>query len=557
MKCKKCNSINVTTPSINYSYYCKKDKYYFKVCPFCKTELEGKSDVECNSCGAWLPNFPTSWVRSVTNIYTLRKIAEMVGECSNGICSDDALAKILAAEKLVTVDPIKLEKDGVSYWTGGPRRRASEYTANLRFLGLASKSNTFTRLNYSGIKFSEVKTKLEFNATCARIFFRLRITNKYDIRGSYSEYKIRPIFLMLKIIKDLADVGKEAYLENMALAVMSRDEKVDYKRALNYSIEYDRSFLYKTFFSEGKEYRRVVQGVFSHWMEQIGLIERENIGNTIKIKITEVGKKILNFYETMHSSFEYNKDEALVKLMEYDDGVLPFDVEYDFSDSDIKYLNEKLGDRSKLLKNIMNRSIDEELKALEDIISIHSTAYEKKVLSLKVSSAKNAFKSGQEWEEEVYRSLEELNLSPKWYKKEKTFAHIVLSDEILNSLTGGTGHNPDIILFEPIILVDPKKDVNIEMYKVSAYDKYATDINVDANALIVSSVLMKPKLAERLKKLKRTSVIDKFALDVVVNNKDFFHPNLVRKLFGVNRSNGEYVSEEFVFDFVEKQSALV
>ena len=558
LKCNKCGNRRLTNPSTNYTYYCDKDRLYFKVCPFCNGRIEDKDICDCPHCGEWLPNFPTSWVRSATNIYILRKVAEFISVFLNGNCTDSDLSRVLTRENLVTVSQKRLENNREEYWKGGPQRRASEYAVNLRYLGFASKKSYKTYLNYFGNVFTKVETKLDFNSCCIRSFLRLKLGNVHDSKGTYSQYRIRPLFLILKLIGDLEKSKKVAYLENIALAVMCRDEEDDYSKALNYSKEYDRQFIYDTFFSKGKEYKRVVLGVFVHWLEQIGLINKKSSTNLVELSLTPVGKEILDTYRKIDILSGYNKDEIVENIEKSVDGVPIIDFEYDVLNSENrKYVYKKTGKTEKYYLNAYNKLLLSELDKIKKIVVSFSSKKERELLELKVSKiSEETQRTGQKWESYVYDCFDKLSLKPLWYRYERTFASVILPDEAMDSLAGGTEHNPDIIILEPLLLIDPKKNANNEMYKVSAYDLYALHPEIDGNSLIASQVVLKENYARRIEGLKRTSVIDKYALDTLIKNKDFFKTELVFKLFGVGLDHGHYIDEEALFDFAKEKGIL-
>jgi hypothetical protein len=155
---------------------------------------------------------------------------------------------------------------------------------------------------------------------------------------------------------------------------------------------------------------------------------------------------------------------------------------------------------------------------------------------------------GGEWEGEVLKLLNSIGYTAEKYSDKRIFSEIKLPEQALNSLPGGSLHNPDIIVKEPLLLVDAKKDANKEMHKIQAYDIYALHPKVDGNALIATETIMQKRLAERISHLKRTSVIDRYALETIAKNPKLFKINAVSRIFGVERKNGGYVSEDLLFD---------
>lgn len=90
------------------------------------------------------------------------------------------------------------------------------------------------------------------------------------------------------------------------------------------------------------------------------------------------------------------------------------------------------------------------------------------------------------------------------------------------------------------------------MHKIQAYDIYALHPEVNGNALIATETVMRSNLAERLVRLKRTSVIDRYALETIVANPKLFKIKAISKLFGVDEVKGNYLSEDLIFDYIKQ-----
>jgi len=133
IKCPECFSTRHKTPGINYIRHCN-NSHKYKICPFCRAAFS-QEVFDCPKCGAWLPNLPTSWARSATSIFLLRRVAENIYHNLNNTSNDSALARILSSAGIIIVNQEKLNELGEQYWRGTIRRRASEYATNLKYLG--------------------------------------------------------------------------------------------------------------------------------------------------------------------------------------------------------------------------------------------------------------------------------------------------------------------------------------------------------------------------------------------------------------------------------------
>lgn len=391
LQCPECSSDRYSTPGINYVRQCD-NKHKYKVCPFCKLIFE-VSLFECSRCGAWLPSLPTSWARSATSLFLLRRVAENIYRLLNNSSDNSSLAQVLASMGLISVNPQKIDVLGDVYWKGTVMRRASEYSTNLKYLGFLEKKDGKDSLTFLGKRFVSTKTKLDFDSVAILSLMLLRLTNKHDIRRTYIKHNIKPIFLSLKLIGALQLKRREVSVDHIALAFMCRDEVDDFKKALKMSEKFSAEYIHNLFFSNGKEFNRAIIGVFSNWMEQVGLIKRERSLYGIRaVSLTKTGIAILKEFESMNlRSVEIDLEKCL-----------------------------------EFVKKII-------LKNSED----------KNILSVVIS---RGAKIGGEWEEEVLKLLKKIGYIAEKYSDNRIFAKTKLSEETLNALPGGSLHNPDIII---------------------------------------------------------------------------------------------------------------
>lgn len=482
-----------------------------KICPLCKTVNPGKDIFRCKKCNTWIPHLNTSWVRSVTNLLLVKRILEIISEKKEETFSKEDLVKVLVERKVIKVDMTRANDP--RYWSGSPNRRASEYIQIFKYLGIirpaGNKNFSITKI---GKKILETEKRIDFTNLCTLFITHFDPSNKF-VEKRYKNLKANYLLLALDLINELKKQSKEIGIEHVGLAFLCGN-KEDYESAKGLASNYSAKELQQTFWGNSKELNRVVKGVFVRWLEQSRLIEIDRNPRHFKIKLTNFGEKILDRY----SSNLFKTDEiSLFELMS--------------DEKDDIYVNK-------------------EIISISDLLI--STTEEKDRFKLTLNIRRNVTqKTGGAWETYVFNHLSNLDLDPKWYKQTQDFVNIKLSNSVLNALTGGTQHNPDIILYNPLFLVDPKDDVNKEMYKVQAYDGYATHEGVNGNALIVSKELMGKEQAERLSDLKRTNVIDKEALDLLVNNKTYLDRDSIFKILGYECKFGQYISEEVVLDRID------
>ena len=461
-----------------------------KICPVCHKDFSADID-ECPNCKLYLPSFPTSWARSATNIFLLRKVLEYIFLELNGECDIKSLSKILTKNYVISFDTTRVDDE--KYWKGGPMRRASEYLSNLQYLGFILKKDRVFKLTEKGIQLVLAKDYSDYIASLSEAFMNLKIGNEFDTSGFYSSYNNHILFQCLRIIDDLKNNQKPATIENLALAIMAKDEGQEYKKALKVSLDYGHKKINELWFSRGKEFDRVVRGVFVRWLNQTKMINIENKEGTTFVSLTDFGKSLFEKYKE-------------------------------------KYLLTPTILVSKNIKSILEGSLD------------------KQYLRLSISS-ETTNRTGAVWETVVKENLNKLNLDVKWYKETQDFVNIKLPDEVLISLTGGTRHNPDLILHKPLWLIDPKKDVNAEMHKVFAYDKYGSI--VEGLSVIVTQKMMRSEKVSMMKNLglKNVLVLDGYALQVLSDNNEYFTKEKVISIISTSsEKNIYYLNEELIFD---------
>ncbi len=465
------------------------DKTEIKICPICSSNFNVNFD-DCPKCGLFLPSFPTSWARSATNIFLLRKILEYIYIDLDSKCDVSTLSDILTQNYIITYDPNR--RDDRKYWRGGPMRRASEYLSNLQYLWFVFKIDSKYNLTSDGVALILAKDYSQYIRYFANAFMNLKVGNEFDLSGFYSAYNNHILFQSLRIINDLEERNIHPTIENMALAIMCKDENKEYQKALDTSTKYHYREIKKIWFSRWTEFNRTIKGVFIRWLNQTKIIDIEQRDDTVFLHLTDFGKEVFMKYKEIYMLC-YEKSQT---------------------------------------------------KRIEDIVE---STIDKRYLRLTISNEINN-RAGVLWENIVKDNFNKININVDWYKKTQNFIKIELPAEVLMSLTGWTRHNPDLILQNPLWLIDPKKDVNAEMHKVCAYDKYGGIVN--GYCVIVTQKIMrdeKVKMMESLK-LKNVLVIDGYALQVLSDNIDYFNREKVISIINDCKNNIHYLNEEMIFD---------
>ena len=442
----------------------------------------------CTECNLWIPHLNTSWVRSLTNSILIKRIVELINK--HHLKTKDDLNESLKDNEIINFDQDK-------------ERRVSEYIQNLTYLGLLSKETEKFHLTSTGKKIAEIKQRQDWISWLTLILTHFSPSNKYTT-PQYKDLRINYFLLVLELSNFIREKRLNFHWSLLGLCFTCRNKR-DFdslKKIINNNDSQDILCFY---WKSSKEYRRVVLGVFKKWLEHSKLINSKGI--------TEFGINIYNLYK-----------------------------DYVFIENSI------------LMNHLYNENesyLEKEFEKISTILRDSTEEAKRITLSLLINKS-STLRTGAEWEEYVFNHLYQLGLNPKWYRGNfKIFKNIELSDDIKGSLTGGSNHNPDIIIEEPVILVDPKKDVNKEMHKVQAYDLYASTPGVEGSALICSKFLMQKKNSKMLRRLTRTKVIDKNALDLLVNNKNRLKIKDIISILSEKNNEGEYIDEEKLLDKID------
>ena len=590
LECPFCSGRTLVNKNVNHTFFCRKcNKNVLKRCYSCNEVIHEINLDTCPSCGSWLPDFPTSWCRTATHILWTKVIARIVKEDLKNSATHSQVGYMLLLNNYTVVDPDKLREKGIKYLRDTPRRRGREYTPNAAFMGLLRRDAAVPH-TYSTTPIGDYLLKQETTMGQQVVFIdrllKLKITNIYDVLGTYELFNTRPFLLALRFMNKLSQDGVPVTLNRLALAFMCRNENEDFDRAVSFARNSDEA-INNYLFSNSRELGRVIRGVFIPWMVELGLVSIEEESYTI----TDLGKEVYNLYLKLlpiwYSKLEEDpiRNSAtilLVRLLQH-----PMVTE-----NDLLLSSEELKSVFKLLRRSKKENFDYDLyydippqrrgdvidqcskmvqlngnapSMLSLLSKLQLVELEKvkeilsqkkgKVVSEDILPSKKRVdftqldrKAGTSFEREVRDILEELGFRATMYKVDRRFSTIDFPDEILWALPGGPRENPDIIVDLPILLlVDPKSDVNLEMYKLRAYDYYAShpEVNAYSSVIVTKAPLRNP---QELKNTSRIVVITLEALKTLLENKDRMTSNQICWFFVPYRREGKYVDLSVVKD---------
>ena len=251
MKCPYCEKNGVFDNSnLNHKFKHNDDgcNHYFKVCPFCgaiyvenRYEVKDEKAIKVNNlfeidtcivCGkGWMPDFPTSWMRSLTNI---GKIYDVIYDCariSEGKINKDVLLNLQRSHNGVVFNKERANFRGnKQYISGALGRRMSDYLLvlkNMNILKETTDSNTYEFTEFGNL-FKELNDLNEIFAFLITACCNIKITNVYqkDNSGSvYKYFKIRYIENILKVCEVNEKSGNGSTIEAFGVSFLARDVK--------------------------------------------------------------------------------------------------------------------------------------------------------------------------------------------------------------------------------------------------------------------------------------------------------------------------------------------
>lgn len=525
MKCPYCNgetSFDNSNLSHKYRHSCRN---YFKICPICSTKystensflhseckiVENIFDVDyCKECNrAWLPDFPTSWTRSFTN---LNKIYEFIQDIFNNeqkSINADNLFNIQRSHFGVIYNPNRAKLRGVEeYIVGAGRRRMLEYFNVLKNMGVlkikddisGSVNHEFTRFGEEIASSSNPKDLLSYFIIS---YLNIKLNNGFQRKqknSCYRYFKIRFAHNLLSAIKYLNEKGVGASKYQIGLSFLARDDKQFKEYCLDYIDSYSSNMIKHLFFEDETELNRAVTSTFINVFQSMNIIRYKDE----LYYLTELGKEIVDLLESRpaiwfediekyadNTGEDVNDifarlliwrlvknnmvDESEVDIsldllntlvqnivgipieqisdihvnLYYDEPMYKHSFDYTFQITDYvkKYLDKRL--------EISTNEVEEMCELLmfawySDIYSIVDKQGEL-TLTKFVNSADNIFKSnmqsGREWHEKSKQLFNQIGLKTVDYKDTPFFSHCII-DRLSLMLPGGTVHNPDLLILE-------------------------------------------------------------------------------------------------------------
>jgi len=569
MQCPYCGSSELINKNLNHVFFCKKcNKNVLKKCYRCGKETYANID-ECPFCRAWLPDLPTSWIRSATHLQLLFRVVKIVHDCLKDKATHEDLGFALLFKELAVVDPRKLMKKGINYLKDTPFRRGREYALNALYLGLLTRSSKKPYV-YSvtpiGQRFLSTGNPLERWAIIVDRICKLKLTNIYDEAGTYKRFRFRPFLTTMNLIKKLEERGIKVTLNKLALAFLCKNENADLKKALMFAEKYTDDELSRMFFSNSREVQRAIKGVVIPWLKELLLIATRNNA----YYLTDIGKKVCNIYASLTPLWyeDIKNDNEVARILLYRlvrnrllsdtslisiGSILSIKTDYDFDifyDIPVDKRKKLLHICSKFLKDNIN--IEELFKKLQlneaaKILNLLTNEEKEKINEVfQEMEGKNLRlldrKTGSMFEKKVLDVLKELRFEAYLYRDERTFSSITFPPELRWALKGEARENPDIIVYRPLLLlVDPKDDVNNELFKLRAYDYYACHPEVNAHACVI--ITKKPlKEFSVLNNVTRIVIMTYRALLKLEERKEEFSMNEICSFFVPLENRGRYVS---------------
>lgn len=606
MKCPYCNtdsSFNNSNLSHKYKHSCNK---YFKLCPICGTKYVLKNPLEqdgckvvenifdidyCKECNrAWLPDFPTSWTRSFTNLDKIYEVIQDIFNNEQKSINADNLFNIQRSHYGVIYNPSRAKLRGIeAYIAGSGRRRMLEYFNVLKNMGILRIKNIvrgtinheFTRFGDEIVSNNNPKHLL----TCFIIaYLNIKLNNGFQrkqINSCYRYFKIRFTHNLLKTVKYVNEKGEGASKYQIGLSFLARDESQFRDYCLKYIDTYSSNMIKKLLFEDESELNRAVTSTFINVFESMGVLICEN--NTYYLSklgeglltlsesrpalwfedlemhcdktgedINEVFAKLIlwrlvinNIVEEIDINININ---TLDQLVENIIGIpinkirdIHINIYYDepmYKDT-FNHTFKILNFIKDYLKEGMNISTDEikEMCSLlmftwySDIYSIIENE-EKDIVEGFVNSAADIFKSnmqsGRVWHEKTKQIFNELGLLTVDYKGNTLFADLTIKKLNL-MLSGGTIHNPDLLILEEgygpqnCILVDAKdqNSINAEIPKLMGYNLYSKHPCVDTYTIIPLRgqlpQITRNRIETSIEEFDRITIIEEKALEKLLS----------------------------------------
>lgn len=544
MKCPYCmEEGSFDNSSINHIYthnVCRRVFYVCKNCGLNITEdlsqaspkrmehhvVSNLNEISsCPNCGIWLPKFPTSWIRSFTNI---GKIDEVIMdlhkiETSSGISSED-LYTVQRAHNRVLYNLRRARTRGLElYENGAPKRRMNEYISFLLTSGVlkkAGKNITFTRF---GNEFLSKENTVKFVSLYIMLFSNMKMVNGYQSKGKrsvYSYFKVRFIDNILDMLTYKAQRNKIVTSSDFGLAILARNKEDFIVNSLTNSLK-SEGFKRDIYFGEtNKELNRGVISTFINCLISLNVI----VKNKNEYSITKIGEELQKFLSERPPIWENDisrSAELLVWRLLNNDLVSKSDLSSDLGEDFFRYAKEKHNIELTTVRDIhFNAFYDEDhqiltdtsenklveliqakyLKSFEisevvDLLETLSIIWLDEILKFvnfyreSLSITSQSLQSGRRWHERTKQLLIASGLNAIDYSDLPIYTPVEIPKLTL-FLPGGTYYNPDILVksnAEPkYVLVDAKdsNSLDSEVAKLFGYNLYASHSEVDTFCII-------------------------------------------------------------------------
>lgn len=528
MICPYCGKkSNFKNTNLTHKYLHDDCNNYMKRCSICDTlyaeennyDLDNCIEVEnlfeldnCSVCGKrWLPDFPTSWTRSFTNLNKIYEFIKDINSNHQKRINADNLYEIQRSHYGVIFNKKRAEVRGIDkYISGSGRRRMLEYFNVLKNMGLLKiesyqkygrLNHEFTKLGDEFVNSSEPEDIIAFFIIG---FLNIKLNNGYQRNQSTSNYqyfKIRfahNLFKVINYIENNYNTGASKY--QIGLSFLARNKEQFTKQTIKELNRFSSEQIKKRYFVQEDELNRAVVCTFINPFKTLNILKEKN-GLYF---LTDLGKNLLEilnnrpaiWYEDImeysaNNDIEINtlfaklilwrlikndflkKDETSIDLNNLDkiiEEITSKNIEV-IEDIHLNlYYDEPLYKKShnnteeilgSLFKLIETDSQIEKLDLIELVQALQYSCFDKIREALDEETIEKLtnldddgdmifsrnLQSGQEWHNKSKELFEAIGFDTEHYKNNKLFEQIYIKGLDLK-LPGGTIYNPDLIIFE-------------------------------------------------------------------------------------------------------------
>lgn len=578
MKCPYCNSIgSFDNSNLNhiFKHNDKKCDNYFKYCYICDTYYVDRSvdiideniilvknifDVDkCLICDNWLPDFPTSWIRSFTNVNKIGEVIDDIFRLDTENINSDDLMHIQRTHNGVIFNRSRATSRGIEqYIQGSVKRRMNEYISFLLTSGVLKKNEgriTFTKF---GLEFHSKDNSVKLNSLYTMLFLNMKMSNIYQRNSSNSVYKyfeIHYISNILEILDYKRSKNLKANIYDFGVSLLVRNKSQFNEYSLTYS-DKGQEFLKEVFFNEDNlELKRGVISTFINCLVHLKLINQFDK----EYSISKLGSEILHFIRKrptiwvkdldIHSRilvwrlFKNNlisSDNLKIEISEIVNEVID-KINFNLNDIDDIQLNAYYDENSSYWntnqKNtvihyiLLNYLVGFSEIELEDLFETLNLIWLNDIIEIQTKYADlfdnsaPILQSGLKWHLKVLENLRKLGFTANNYKDIPIFSDIEIPS-LKIFLPGSTIYNPDILLRYVInsedkyVLVDAKdsNSLNSEVPKLFGYNLYATHVStfciIAVNGVITETTFK--RIEENKSFFDRLTIIDSYSLENLV-----------------------------------------